>query len=109
MSALLDLSPGNVLGLSLQANVELLRGHAAAALELYSELKHLHPRLSVGRMGVAPALLSLDRSSEADSEVEALVRDWRDHYLSPYQLAMVASRRGDISEALDLLHRAMDE
>lgn len=109
LRGLLDLSPDNVLGLSLLANVDLLRGAAAASLEGYRQVQRLHPRLSIGWAGVAQALARLGRHDEARACVAELQHRWAGHYASPYQLAMVAWRLGEAGQALQLLARAVDE
>lgn len=109
LQALLDLSPDNVLGLSLLANVDLLRGALAASLTRYRRVQQLHPRLSIGWCGAAQALALSGRLDEArEVAVELRVR-WADRYASPYQLAMVSWRLGEPDEALALLARAVDE
>lgn len=109
LQALLDMSAENVLGLSLLANVELLRGDLDASLARYRRVQQLHPRLSIGWAGVAQALALLGRGDEARACVAELRHRWAGHYPSPYQLAMVAVRLGETDEALTLLARAVDD
>lgn len=109
LKALLDMSPDNVLGLSLLANVELLRGDVAASLVSYQRVQQLHPRLSIGWCGVAQALALAGRAAEARACMAELQQRWAGHYASPYQLAMVAWRLGDVNLALAWLARAVEE
>jgi tetratricopeptide (TPR) repeat protein len=101
--------PHNVLGTSLLATVTLLRGQAALALPMFDEVNARHPGLSIGAAGRAQTLAALGRPGEARAALQALLRDWRGGYLSPYQLAMVHERLGERAEALAALARAIDE
>lgn len=110
LQALLDLSPDNVLGMSLLAYVALCRGEAASALAQYKRVAALHPQLSIGPCGEIWALAALGRQAGAREAMQTLQQRWSDRrYLSPYQLAIAACRLGDLSAALQLLQRAVDE
>lgn len=109
LQALLDMSADNVLGLSLLANVDLLRGRYDASLTRYQRVQQLYPKLSIGWAGVAQALALLGRPDEARACRAELQHRWSGQYASPYQLAMVAVRLGDDDEALSLLARAVAE
>ena len=111
LDALLDMSPDNALGLSLAAYVQLCRGDAAAALAGYRRVAALHPQLSIGSTGAAQALASLGRGEEARALLAALSAEWgeRRRYLSPYQLALVSVRLGDVPLALRQLRQAVEQ
>lgn len=109
LHALLDMSADNLLALALLANVDLLRGDAASALQRYQRVQQLHPRMSIGPAGIAQALALLGRHDDARATVAELQSRWAGHYVSPYQLAMVAMRLGEPDAALTLLARAVDE
>ena len=108
--ALLDLSPDNVLGMSLLGYVALCRGEAAVALAQYGRVAAAHPQLSIGRCGQLWALAAMGRQADARQGLQALQRSWADgRYLSPYQLAMAACWLHDDAQALTLLERAVFE
>lgn len=109
LAAMLDLSPGNVLGMSLLAYVHLCRDEVVAALGLYQRVAELHPQLSIGLAGVAQALAAAGRGDEARAQIEKLRNEWRGRYLSPYQLAMAEWRLGQRDATLALLERAIEE
>ncbi len=110
LQALLDLSPDNVLALSLMAYVALCRGDAEAALVQYRHVAALHPQMSIGPCGRAWALARLGRPDEAREALAALHRHWPEgRYLSAYQLAMAECFLGDPAQALTLLARAVAE
>jgi len=109
LQALLDLSPDNVLGLSLLAYTHLCRGEAAAALALYRQVSTRHAGLSIGPVGEVQALAALGRPVEARCALSALQTAWVGRYLPPYQLAMAELSLGNADEALALLERAVRE
>lgn len=109
LRAMLDMSPNNVLGMSVLAFVALERGDAETALAMYRRVTELHPRLSIGVAGQAQALAALGRPAEAREAMAALRLHHRGGYLSPYQLAMIHERLGERGAALVELARAIDE
>jgi tetratricopeptide (TPR) repeat protein len=109
LRALLDMSPDNVLGMSLLAYVELCRGDAAAALARYAEVSRAHPQLSIGIAGEAQALAALGRKAAARQRLAALREGWAGRYLSPYQMAMAEVRLGAVPAALTQLERAVSD
>lgn len=109
LAALLDLSPGNALALSLQAYLCLRRGEGEAALALYRQVETLHPQLSIGGTGAAQALAGLGRHVQAREALAQLRRQWADRYLSPYQLALVSISLGEHGLALQQLAQSVSE
>lgn len=110
LQALLDLSPDNVLGMSLLAYVALCRGQADVALAQYTRVAAAHPQLSIGPCGRVWALAALSRADEARQALQALQRRWlAAGYLSPYQLAMAHCGLHDEAQALTWLERAVHE
>ena len=109
LRALLDMSPENVLGLSLLAYVALCQGDAASALVQYRHVARQHPGLSIGAVGEVQALAALGAKEAAWAARDALAKGWRGRYLSPYQLAMIEVRLGQPRAAVDLLRRAVEE
>jgi tetratricopeptide (TPR) repeat protein len=109
LRGMLDMSPDNVLGLSLFAFVALLRGDAAGALSLYRRVGELHPRLTIGQAGQAQALAVLGRADDARALMAAMREREGAAYVSPYQLAMIHERLGERAAALAELARAVEE
>ena len=109
LQGLLDLSPHNVLGMSLLAFVALCRGDAAAALPQYQAVARRHAQLSIGAAGVVWCRAALGQHTAARRGLDKLVQAWSGRYLSPYQLAMAQWRLGDADAALTLLQRAVQE
>ena len=109
LRALLDMSPDNVLGLSLLAYVALCRGQATTALVLYQQVARLYPQQSIGAAGVAQAQAALGQTQAARRTLAKLQQSWPGKYLSPYQLAMAELRLDDVPAALALLQRAVAE
>lgn len=109
LQALLDLSPDNVLGMSLLAYVALCQGDGEGALAQYGRVAALHPQLSIGACGQVWSQAVLGRSTPARQALLRLQQDWSGRYLSPYQVAMAEMFLGDAEAALLQLQRAVAE
>ena len=112
LHGLLDMSPDNVLGMSLLAYGMLCQGgtdSAEAAEQQYAAVAQCHPQLSIGPLGVIWARAARGQQAAARQDFAKLVQAWPGRYLSPYQLAMTELCLGDRPAALTLLERAVQE
>ena len=107
LRAVLDMTPGAALPLSLLGSVQLCRGEPEAALATYAEVARGTPQLSIGEVGMAQALALAGRRDEALALLAALQQRFDpDKHLSPYQLAMIRWRLGETDAALSQLEAA---
>ncbi len=107
--ALQDIAPQTVSILGLRAVIALFRGDAAAAIVLYTRLIELHPDHAGAHIALAGAMALAGRGEEADALVTATRQRYAQQPLSPYLLAIFATRRGRIDEAFSWLERAHAE
>jgi Tfp pilus assembly protein PilF len=107
--ALQDIAPQTVSIVGLQAAIALFRRDAPAAVALYTRLTELHPDHPGARIAWAGALALAGRGDEADAVVADTLKRCADRPLSPYLLAIYATRRGRTDEAFALLARACAE
>jgi tetratricopeptide (TPR) repeat protein len=105
-AALADVMPEDSRVIGLVATVHLYTGRPRAALDLFRQVEAMAPQLPLGLVGSAQAQLMLGEVEAANFIVAELHRRFADHYLSPYQLALIEMRRARPEAALRLLDDA---
>lgn len=106
LAAVLDLAPADMPARAMSAALRLYAGDAAAALERYRALDAEAPQQSVGLAGVAQALAMQGRRDEAAAALAELHQRFAARYVSPYQVALVHWRLGDLQATLRCLDEA---
>src|SRR5262249_14327511 len=91
---------------AMAAAIRLYRGDCESALERYRALDLEAPQQSVGLTGMAQSLAMLGRRADATAALATLRERFAQHYVSPYQVALVHWRLGDVDEALKCLDDA---
>ena len=109
LDALLDDEPRHLLARSLLGSVRLLQQRPDLALAEYRIAQRSMPDISIGAVGIAQAEAMAGRRVEAEAARAALVSAFEGRYLSPYQLALIDVRLGDIDRAFVELERSAVE
>ena len=109
LDALLDDEPRHLLGRSLRGALHLFGGRPDEALAEYRIAERLAPDISIGSVGVAQAHALAGRIDDARAARAELVDRFEGRYLSPYQLALIDLRLGDVDSAFDELRRSARE
>ncbi len=107
--AMQDIAPETISIIGLRAAIAMFRHDAPAAVVLYTRLCALHPEHPGGFIALAAAQALAGRADEADAGVTDTLRRFAGEPISPYLLAIFATRRGRADQAFVLLHRALDE
>lgn len=107
--AMQDIAPETISVVGLRAAIALFRHDAPAAVALYTRLCELHPDYPAGFIAQATALAMAGRTEEADAQAVDTLRRFAGRPISPYVLAIFATRRGRPDQAFALLERARDE
>lgn len=106
VEAILDLMPTHLPARHMLGMADLFEGRVDAALARYRELDDEAPQHPIGLVGMAQALgLSGDQAG-VDRMLERLKQRFAGRYVSPYQLALVAWRRGQRDAVFALLDEA---
>ena len=106
VASILDLVPAHLPALHMRGALELFAGQGEAALEHYRALDALAPQHPIGLVGLGQALGMLGDGAGVDRTLHELQRRFGGRYLSPYQLALIESRRGERDAAFRLLDDA---
>ena len=109
LNAVLDIEPQHLLTHALLGALHLYRAMPDAALAAYRKAQTVAPHLSIGAVGIAQALALRGEHDAARATRDELCERFRDRYLSPYQLALIALRLAELDEALDQLETAASE
>ena len=109
LDALLDDEPRHLLARTLRGSLHLLAGRSAEAMDAYRIAERSMPDLSIGAVGVAQAHALAGRRDEARVARAALVASFAGRYLSPYQLALIDLRLGDVDGAFERLSQSAVE
>ena len=109
LNAVLDVEPRHLLTLSLLGALHLYRAMPDAALAAYRKAQTVAPHLSIGAVGIAQALALRWEDDAARATRDALREQFRNRYLSPYQLALIALRLAERDEAIEQLEKAASE
>ena len=107
--ALRDIAPGTIAATGLAALIALVRGDCAKAESLYAQACTALPDYPGCFVALAGAQAAAGRSAEADALLADTLARFDNALISPYVLAIFASRRGRPDEAFALLHRALRE
>ena len=78
----------------------------SCALREYERIVNIAPTLSIGWCGRGQALAMLGLRKKARAILQKMIAGHGDSFVSPYQVAMVQARLGDIDATLDWLDRA---
>ncbi len=108
LADVLHLAPNHLIAANLRAALHLYAGRPEAARAAYAALLDAHPRLTIGRCGLAQALALLGDLQSAQAGLAWLQVTFEDGFASPYQLAMVCARMDRPDEALQWLARAAE-
>lgn len=106
LAAVLDLSPADMPARAMTAALRLYAGRPDEALERYRALDAQAPQQSVGLAGVAQALAMAGRRDDALAALATLHERFATRYVSPYQVALVHWRLGDVASTLRCLDEA---
>ena len=109
LDALLDDEPRHLLARTLRGSLHLLAGRSDEALDAYRIAERSMPDLSIGLVGIAQAHALAGRRDEARAARAALVASFAGRYLSPYQLALIDLRLGDVDGAFERLAQSAVE
>ncbi len=109
LAALVDDEPRHLLAHSLLGALHLYANRPELALAEYATARALAPTISIGSAGIAQAHAMAGRRDDALAERDALVRAFADRYLSPYQLALIDLRLGDLDAVFAGLERSASE
>lgn len=107
--AMQDIAPETVSTVGLQAAIAMFRHDAPSAVAHYARLCEVHPDYPGAFIALAGALALTGRTDEADSLVAQTLQRFAGRPISPYVLAIFATRRGRADEAFALLERACRE
>ncbi len=107
--ALRDIAPGAISALGLGALIALLRGDSAAAVALFTQACEALPDYPGCYISLAGAQAMAGRRDEADALMAQTLERFDSNLISPYVLAIYATRRGRSNEAFLLLERALGE
>ena len=107
--AMQDIAPETVSTVGLRAVIAMFRRDASTAIAHYTRLCALHPDYPGAFIALAGALAMAGRSDEADALCAQTLQRFSEQPISPYVLAIFATRRGRVDEAFDLLARACRE
>ncbi len=99
----LEIEAHDLIALSLRAALHLYAGEFEAGLGAYTRLAEQHPKLSIGRCGLAQAQALLGHAAAAQHELAQLKAIFELGYLSPYQIAMVHARLGEFDATVHWL------
>lgn len=109
IEAMQDIAPETLATVGLRAVIKMFRRDAPAAITLYARLCEVLPDYPGAFIAHASALAMAGRGDEADALVADTLRRFADRPISPYLLAIFATRRGRADEAFALLERAVRE
>ena len=107
--AMQDIAPETVSTVGLRAAIALFRHDAPAAVTHYARLCELHPDYAGAFVALAGAYAMAGRPDVADALFAQTLQRFEGRPLSPYVLAIFATRRGRVEEAFGLLERACRE
>lgn len=107
--ALRDIAPGTISAIGLGALIALLRGDSATAVALYTQACEALPDYPGCFIALAGAQAVAGQNAEADALMAQTLARFDGRLLSPYVLAIYATRRGRPDEAFALLERALRE
>ncbi len=107
--ALRDIAPGTISAGGLAALIALLRGDFATAETLYAQICAALPNYPGCFIALAGAQAAAGRVAEADALLADTLARFDHSLISPYVLAICATRRGRADEAFALLQRALRE
>ncbi|HEV2219337.1 MAG TPA: hypothetical protein VGV08_02145 [Casimicrobiaceae bacterium] len=108
LADVLHLAPNHLIAANLRAALHLYAGRPEAARAAYAALLDAHPRLTIGRCGLAQACALLGDLQSAQAGLAWLQAMFEDGFASPYQLAMVCARMDRPDEALEWLAQAAE-
>lgn len=100
LDAVLDLAPTDLPARAMSAAVLLYTGQAEEALRRYRQIDADAPQHPVGMAGIAQAHAMLGDRAAAAAVLAALNERFAGRYVSPYQIALVELRRGNVHAAL---------
>lgn len=107
--AMQDIAPETISIVGLRAAIAMFRRDAPAAVALYARLCELHPDYPGAFIALAGAQALSGRAVEADTLVADTLLRFAGRPISPYLLAIFATRRGQADRAFALLQRALEE
>ncbi len=109
IEALRDIAPSAISALGLGALIALLRGDSNSAVALYTQACEALPDYPGCFISLAGAQALAGRHDEADALMAQTMTRFDSKLISPYVLAIYATRRGRSDEAFRLLERALGE
>lgn len=104
--AMQDIAPQTVSTVGLRAVIAMFRHDAPAAIAQYARLCEIHADYPGAHIALAGALAMAGRTDEADALYAQTLQRFPNRTISPYVLAIFATRRGRVDEAFALLARA---
>ncbi len=107
--ALRDIAPGAIAVSGMSALIALLRGDTAGAVALFTRACEAQPDYPGCFISLAGAMALAGRVDESDALMAKTLARFDNKFLSPYVLAIYATRRGRHDEAFALLERAIVE
>ena len=109
IDAMRDIAPDTMAVVGMCGALAMFRGDAEAAIAHYQHTLSLSPDHPGALAALAAALGLAGRIDEADALVAEMHRRFPDRFISPYLLAIVATRCGRHTEALEALRRCLRE
>jgi len=109
IQAMLDIAPETMAVVGLRGTLAMIRGDADTALRCYAQACEVMPDYAGCFVALAGAHALAGRVDEADALLANTLQRFEGRPLSPYLLAVYATRRGPHDEAFELLARACRE
>ena len=106
IDAMLDIAPDSLSANGLAGLLALTVGEPERAVSIYGRLRELLPNHPGVLASLAGAHAAAGRIDEADRLLADLHERLGDHIVSPYVMAIVATRSGRVNLAFDLLDQA---
>lgn len=108
LDAMIDIAPDSMPACAAAGLVAMLRGDAPAAIRLYERVCALAPEYPNGHASRAAAYGFAGDVARADATLAAMFERFGDRCVSPYVLAIVATRCGRHDRAFAWLHEAVE-
>ena len=105
VDAILDIAPEHLPSLNMIGALALFAGWPQQALEQYQQLDAQAPQHPTGLVGVAQAQSMLGDKPAVQRTLDRLRQRFASLYISPYQLALIELRRGNLDATFGRLEQ----
>ena len=107
LDAMRDIAPESMPAVGLAGLLALIRGHAAGALRHYRRVCELAPDHPNAHASLAAAQGYAGQLDKADATIAVMRARFGERCVSPYVMAIVATRCGRIEQAIELVETAI--